>query len=157
MPDLITASGYVAQWGYMETGQLLTQEDVVDDTTADTPTAYRNAMETDGTLNANIVTALNVPINRAEALIRANVEQWYTYPPETDGESVSSSILENMAYIFARFYLHDMATDRVDMPKVVKSLYDEQMKLLKSIGKGETPLIGLDSQPSTSDTILYAI
>jgi hypothetical protein len=157
MPDLITASEYVAEWGYLETGQLLTRIDVVDDTTVDTVTAMQNAMETDGDLNADVVTALEVHINRAEAVIRAYIASIYTYPPEASGSSTSHPTLDYIAKVIARYYLHDQASERSAIPQVVTDLYNEYKELLMKIGSYKLNLEGLDRVDATITTPMYSI
>jgi len=152
MPHLATANDYVTEWGYLETGQLLTRIDVVDDTAVDTVTAMTTEINENW---ISVKAALDRVLERAETEVRIHTETRYGYPPTKDGFSTAvHPILKYATLVIARFYLHDQVAEREDIPSVVSSVYEQYLGYLKQILKGEIELENIDE---TEAKVLYIL
>ena len=148
MPDLITANEYVQRFGYVETGDLLTKQEVISDATDRTVTAMKAAMETNGNLNTDVVEAIELYIDEAESLVKVHISGMYAYPPVN-----VEPILKDVTKHIARYFFYDNF-DRNTIPDNITGNYEKYVNILEEIKSGD---ITLSITANSDSTILYAI
>lgn len=147
MPYLITAEEYVEDFGYVETGDLLTKKEVINKDTDRTLTAMKAAMETGGKLNSDVVKTIELYIDKAEALVKLYTFKRYEFPPVN-----VEPILKDITKHIARSLFYD-SFDRNTIPDNITAQYEKSLEILYKIKIGK---LDLDIKPKDS-TILYAI
>lgn len=148
MPDLITANEYVQRFGYVETGDLLTKQEVINNPSDDSKAAYIAVMETDGKLNADVVEAIELYIDEAESLVKVHISGAYAYPPVN-----VEPILKDITKHIARYFFYDNF-DRSTIPDNITANYEKYLNILEKIKSGD---IALSMTANSDTTILYAI
>ena len=148
MPDLITANEYVQRFGYVETGDLLTKQEVINNPSDDSKADYIAVMETDGKLNADVVEAIELYIDEAESLVKVHISGTYAYPPVN-----VEPILKDITKHIARYFFYDNF-DRNTIPDNITGNYEKYLNILEKIKSGD---ITLSITADSDSTILYAI